>query len=715
MEKTTAEILEIIKTHPTNLPGGWWNWESAKEAHRIASLQNLEKIPKYIGGYSGRGIVMCAGGRFFCCAYASIRIIRELGCNLPVEMWHLGPGEMDDYMRSLIEPYNVKVIDAYEVRKTHPSRILAGWEIKPYATIHSSFEELIFLDADCVTVKNPEYLFDLPCYQFTGSHFFPDRPADWSKGIENLFGIKTIPHEKVFETGQYVLNKEKCWKEINQTMWWNEHSDFTYRHIHGDKDTYHVAWSQCLTPYAMCDRYPDFFGGFHQFDCEGTLAFQHRNEQKLSLENNRFMENFVHEKRMHELATELRGLWSGGVGQGPPPKPEPVTIDGRQREFCVGITTFNQYTFVDRLVESILAGTAIPQRIIVIDNGGGYENKLFDSALVQVVKPMRNIGVSGAWNLIHQLTDPVPVVICNDDIKFGKTALEKIVDEEGDFVRAANCHYAVFKQNHLLWRTVGSYDEMFWPAYSEDDDYRYRMKLAGVEEKIIQVELWHGDGGTRYSIPDRPMLESFLSRNAEYYRLKWGGYPFGHEKYTKPFNNPLYNGQFPTPDDFRLAMFMRACLSPSDINEHLETICDYASKCDHVTEFGTREGNTTLALLNSTAQTVICYDIDQCSRFSSGLLRRMGYGKKMVLHKMDILDKDIEETDMLFIDTIHTKERFEQELKRHAPKVRKYIIRHDTHLFPDLMKVIDDLVETGQWEVIEHRTNNHGLTVLGRT
>ena len=42
-----------------------------------------------------RGIVICGGGeRYLPSAYVLVRVLRHLGCGLPVEVWHLGEGEM---------------------------------------------------------------------------------------------------------------------------------------------------------------------------------------------------------------------------------------------------------------------------------------------------------------------------------------------------------------------------------------------------------------------------------------------------------------------------------------------------------------------------------------------------------------------------------------------------------------------------------------------
>ena len=105
---------------------------------------------------NGRGIVICGGGsRYFPCAWVCIHMLRHLGCTLPIELWHLGPAEMNATLRPLIEPLGVTCVDALEVRKTHPCRILNGWELKPYSIIYSRFDDVLFLDADNVPVVDP--------------------------------------------------------------------------------------------------------------------------------------------------------------------------------------------------------------------------------------------------------------------------------------------------------------------------------------------------------------------------------------------------------------------------------------------------------------------------------------------------------------------------------------------------------------------------------
>src|SRR5204863_9907897 len=113
----------------------------------------IETIPPYPKIFSERGIVTCGGGvGYFTTAWVCIHQLRRIGCTLPIQLRYLGPREVNDHMRALLAPLGVECIDACEVRKTYPARILNGWELKPYAMLHCPFREVLLLDSDNVAV-----------------------------------------------------------------------------------------------------------------------------------------------------------------------------------------------------------------------------------------------------------------------------------------------------------------------------------------------------------------------------------------------------------------------------------------------------------------------------------------------------------------------------------------------------------------------------------
>ena len=264
--------------------------------------------------FKGRGIVICGGGlRYFTCAWVCINMLRKLGCALPVQLWHLGAKEMTDEMRLLLKPLGVECVDGLEVRKRHPARILNGWEIKPYAIIHSPFQEVLSLDADNVPVVNPEFLFDTPQFKETGAIFWPDygRLAK-DRSIWDICGI-AYRDEPEFESGQIVVDKARCWQALRVTMHLNEHSDFYYRHIHGDKETFHMGFRKVNKAYSMPAK------GIHaldatmcQHDFDGNRIFQHRNLAKWSLFGaNRRISGFLYEDECLGFLDSLGKVWKG--------------------------------------------------------------------------------------------------------------------------------------------------------------------------------------------------------------------------------------------------------------------------------------------------------------------------------------------------------------------------------------------------------------------
>jgi hypothetical protein len=274
----------------------------------------LQRAPAYPAGrFSGRGVVICGGGeRYFPSAWVCIRMLRHLGCRLPVELWHVTDAELDEPLRRLVSPYGVRCVNAEEVRLCQPVRMLNGWEIKPYAIAHCRFEEVLLLDADNVPVRDPTYLFESDEYAAAGSVFWPDYGR---LGPDHpIWRICRVPFndEPEFETGQVVVDKSRCWLPLQLTGHLNDHSDFYYRYIYGDKDTFHLAWRILGMAYAMMPSPLEPLQGVTmcQHDFQGRRLFQHRHGAKWTLngENPRIA-GFEMEDVCLEFLQELSARW----------------------------------------------------------------------------------------------------------------------------------------------------------------------------------------------------------------------------------------------------------------------------------------------------------------------------------------------------------------------------------------------------------------------
>jgi len=278
--------------------------------------QSIAAIPPYPRTFHGRGIVIPAGGLgYFPGAWICIHQLRRLGCTLPIQLWHLGPRELDDQMRALVAPLGVECVDAHEVRQRHPARLLIGWEVKPYALLHCPFREVLLLDADNVPVINPEFLFDTPEFRETGAIFWPDDERMLpERNVWEIFGV-AYRDEPDFDGGQIILNKEKSWRPLCLTMAINEYSDFFYHHVWGDKDTFRFAWHRLEQRFARAPFPVDAMEAtFCQTDFEGRRVFQHRLGDKWNfLRDNLRIAGFLFEEECLADLARLRTLWDGNV------------------------------------------------------------------------------------------------------------------------------------------------------------------------------------------------------------------------------------------------------------------------------------------------------------------------------------------------------------------------------------------------------------------
>ena len=55
--------------------------------------------------------------------------------------------------------------------------------------------------------------------------------------------------------------------------------------------------------------------------------------------------------------------------------------------------------------------------------------------------------------------------------------------------------------------------------------------------------------------------------------------------------------------------FEKCCNTQTDINQHLPTLYEYAKKCNHITEMGVRDGQSTRAFLYANPEKLLCYDL----------------------------------------------------------------------------------------------------------
>lgn len=154
-----------------------------------------------------------------------------------------------------------------------------------------------------------------------------------------------------------------------------------------------------------------------------------------------------------------------------------------------------------------------------------------------------------------------------------------------------------------------------------------------------------------------------------------------------------------------------------DSPKRFDTYARYASQVDSIVEFGVYTGLSTTAFLTGSPKKLRSYDITdqylsvlpdlEFHAVSNNIDFQFNIGNSLAI--------DIEEADLLFIDTVHKKKHTQEELRLHADKIKKFIVFHDTTAWPGVFEAATEfLMNNNNWHIIEHCNRESGLLVLQR-
>jgi GT2 family glycosyltransferase len=153
------------------------------------------------------------------------------------------------------------------------------------------------------------------------------------------------------------------------------------------------------------------------------------------------------------------------------------------------------------------------------------------------------------WRLVERFNkNPVGMVSCMDvagELKEKNITPQMIgalnANDKEVVDEAPHPHFSAFMVSKECWETVGEFDEVFFPAYFEDNDYHYRMNLMEVPAIVLPTAMFYHYGSRTQNEANengQPIVVSMLfENNRAFYVKKWGGLP-GQENFTRPYNNP---------------------------------------------------------------------------------------------------------------------------------------------------------------------------------
>jgi SAM-dependent methyltransferase len=218
------------------VPPGWAQDPRVIRRHRDG-LAHLARAPlPSPGARRGAGVVLVGGGRYWPGIVVAVKMLRDAGSRLPVQIWHRGAAEP-------VFPDDLAGVEGVEVRDLtalEPApRVLRGWEAKTVALLACGWERIFFLDADAYCVADPTPLLD----RLSATEpflFWEDLPGTQRAVTWPTWGLGGSPVPPV-QGGQFALHVGHFWRELVMAHWLNQHSDFSYSHCYGDQDSWRVA------------------------------------------------------------------------------------------------------------------------------------------------------------------------------------------------------------------------------------------------------------------------------------------------------------------------------------------------------------------------------------------------------------------------------------------------------------------------------------------
>src|SRR6185369_3275684 len=204
-------------------------------------------------------------------------------------------------------------------------------------------------------------------------------------------------------------------------------------------------------------------------------------------------------------------------------------------KFAIGIPTLNRWALLRPVLWKYLSD--FPNiDIFILDNGN--QRKEIERPRIHYINKAKNIGVAASWNILSRtIYDKGNAfsLLLNDDVYLGRNEYEigNLLHFQKGFLYRAPVDWCAVIIPKQTYEKVGPFDEKF-RAYYEDNDYEYRLKLAGMgftRWDMLNPMLYRKSS----SMEKNPEVLNWSLESKSYYVEKWGGEP-GAEKFPLPFN-----------------------------------------------------------------------------------------------------------------------------------------------------------------------------------
>ena len=217
-------------------------------------VEELNKLVPPLNVFSGYGIVMVGGDKYYGPAITTIRMIRRMGCTLPIEVFVKDASEYENYMcNTWLPSHNARCLIITDFLDKGAFVFVAGhYQLKVLALLFSSFRHVLFLDSDSIPLTDPLEMMQTAPYTTTGLVLWSDFwGATESPVFYNIAGMVKMPAglpKTSSESGELLFDKQAHLQTLLLIIYYNIYGPGYYYPLlsqggmgQGDKETFMAA------------------------------------------------------------------------------------------------------------------------------------------------------------------------------------------------------------------------------------------------------------------------------------------------------------------------------------------------------------------------------------------------------------------------------------------------------------------------------------------
>ncbi|CAL5870793.1 uncharacterized protein PFLUO_LOCUS5033 [Penicillium psychrofluorescens] len=232
-------------------------------ANFVQDIRNAGKELKPVHTPGKRGLVSTAGENYLPVFLSSLRMLRRAGSTLPVEVYMKDSSE---YEKKICDDVLPKLgARCMVLADVVGSDVIEHYQLKIFAVLFSSFEEIVWMDADCFPLGKPEDLLTSEPFISSGLVTWPDFWRSSASPFYYKISRQEAPPmtaRQSSETGAFLVSKRTHFLSMLLAAYYNFYGPSHYFRLlsqggpgEGDKETFIQAASAMGEPfYTVSER-----------------------------------------------------------------------------------------------------------------------------------------------------------------------------------------------------------------------------------------------------------------------------------------------------------------------------------------------------------------------------------------------------------------------------------------------------------------------------